>query len=113
MPNDVTGFRPGGRERQNPLTKRAARAICHDFGVDPDRWVSANDDVLVEAGVRDSHHAWERYISMVREVLGAIREPSDHMVDHGDDALRHHTRIRQGFAEHVWRAMVDEALCAE
>lgn len=59
----------------DPL-ERAARAICDDFGVDPDRLVTEEDDAHVEMGLRPPHAAWTRYMSTARSVIAAIREPA-------------------------------------
>lgn len=60
--------------------ERAARAICDDFGVDPDSIVTGEEDAHVGLGLREPHLAWTRYVSMARSVIQAVREPSVPMV---------------------------------
>ena len=103
--------------------ERAARAICDDFGIDPDRVMTAEDDAHIGLGLKEEHPTWTRYTSMARAVLTAIREPSEAVrkamrdtipVDgHEWEYLSVETlsdgRVIDPEADH-WRAMIDAAL---
>lgn len=95
--------------------EQAARAICHDFGVDPDMVVTAEDDVRVGMGLRQPHPAWTRYISMARAAFTAVREPSDAMNEAGREVIRNvgAAESEEAFANdaaNTWRFMIDALL---
>ncbi|MGK2909784.1 MAG: hypothetical protein ACSLE1_08305 [Sphingobium sp.] len=95
--------------------ERAARAICADYGVDPDRIVTAEDDAHIGLGLKQEHPAWTRYVPMVKAVLTAIRDPSEDMRSAGSEITRHVTpeesdEAYEGDAANIWRLMIDAAL---
>jgi len=90
-------------EKPAPL-EVAARAICKEFGVDPDSLIKAEDDVHVGFGLREPHLAWTRYVGMAAAVLEAVRTPSVKMLAAADDLPCSVS------ATECWEAMIDAAL---
>lgn len=93
------------------MLERAARALCVDNGVDPDK---------LDAGGEPLWIAWKR---SARAVLQAVREPSEGMVDAGGylcsgcENLKRWNAINNaerkfsvGYATEVYQAMLDAAL---
>ena len=90
--------------------ERGARAICGEFGVDPDYLMTEEDDAYVGFGLRPRHLAWNRYAGMVRAVLLAVRQPSDGMkavVDRRAEEVNAQFDISP---EEVWHLMIDAAI---
>lgn len=87
------------------LLERAARAICDELEVDPDRIVTAENDAPIVLGLNQEHPAWTRYVSLVEKILVVMREPSQTMVIKG--AVAHAVG---GEPLAIWQAMVAAAL---
>ncbi|MCB4858394.1 hypothetical protein K7W03_02165 [Sphingobium sp. PNB] len=91
-----------------PMTplERAARAICHDFGVDPDYTMTDEDDVHVGFGFKPPHPAWTRYVSLARAAFLAVRDPSEAMIyAHSEGGLGFNDKVIED-----WQAMIDAML---
>lgn len=79
--------------------EKAARALCRADG---------RDDTLSSNGAP----AWQAYLPQVMAVIGAIHEPSDHMMEAGAEVIRYvspdETEAgRLNDATNVWRYMID------
>lgn len=96
------------RRNHTPMTplERAARAICHDFGVDPDYTMTDEDDVHVGFGFKPPHPAWTRYVSLARAAFLAVRDPSEAMIyAHSEGGLGFNDKVIED-----WQAMIDAML---
>lgn len=88
---------------KSPL-ELAARAICVEFGVDPDHVITTEDDFHVEIGLRQPHPTWTRYVGMARATLLAARDPNEAMIA-AADALPCSIS-----ATACWQTMIDAVL---
>lgn len=85
------------------IVERAARALRELDGHAPD--------------IEDDNPTWQNYLSNVRAVLQAIREPTDGMMEAGAEIIRNvgpseSPEAHRNDAANTWRFMVDEALSA-
>lgn len=77
--------------KETPMIEKCARALCEAQGYAP------------------SENEIARATEEVRAVLTALREPTEAMLDEGEQTLIGQ-KLRRGTVGYVWRSMIDEAL---
>jgi len=97
--------------------EQLARAMCRACGDDPDAIGYVPHSLYP---VMD--HAfprWQSYTGAVERFISALREPTDDMIQAGDDAMdwdssdvncSYYVHYRDGDAAKSWRAMIDYVL---
>lgn len=85
------------------MVEQVARALCKEASIDPDKsdeWAPGVD-----------RKNWESRIGAARAAIGAMREPTEAMVDAGSDIEDiDGNDIGLTAAQDAWQAMIDEAL---
>ena len=93
----------------NPIIERAARALCLQAGLDPDRKFKSSD---WSEDTAPHEFAWHEFQPAARAVLRAIREPTGKMcaeVSRREINLRKTENMPMS-VDQIWQAMIDAAL---
>lgn len=88
------------------MIERVARMICANQGGDPDAITYGEG-----AAWGKSWTGWQAYANEAREIIAAMREPTDDMVDAGEATADRPCLCMS--ARYAWRAMIDEALAED
>lgn len=84
------------------MVERVAKALWENSQLKPYHVI----DVAPATAVPESGPDWQRFVPVAREVIKAMREPSDAMVSSGLPVAD----MDSGHPEDIWRAMIDAAL---